>query len=118
MNTATVPTPIELTRRRLTGLLGVVTAATAAVTWTVTTLAIDATAEQAGTATSTLQYGALGKPLGTPLTPAARQLVTADAQPIVVADAYHGVGILLCPDGTQPVEIADSYHGVGTTACP
>jgi hypothetical protein len=45
-------------------------------------------------------------------------LVTADAQPIVVADAYHGVGVLLCPDGTQPVEIADSYHGVGITACP
>jgi len=116
MNTATVPGPIELTRRRLTGLLTAVTAATAAVTWTVTTLANDATAEQAGTATSTMQYGALGNPPGT--TPPAGEVVTADAQPIVVGDAYHGVGILLCPDGTQPVEIADSYHGVGTTACP
>ena len=118
MNTATVPTPIELTRRRLIGLLTAVTAATAAVTWTVTTVAIDAAAEPAGTATSTMQYGTLGNPLGTPFTPAAGQAVTADAQPIVVADAYHGVGILLCADGTQPVEIADSYHGVGTTACP
>jgi len=117
MNTASVPAPIELSRRRLTGLLAAVTAATAAVTWTVSTLAIDATAEQAGTATSTMQYGALGNPLGTPFTPAAGQVVTADAQPIVVADAYHGVGILLCPDATQPVEVADSYHGVGTTAC-
>jgi hypothetical protein len=118
VNSATVPTPIEVTRCRLTGLLTAVTAATAAVTWTVTTLAIDATAEPAGTATSTMQHGALGKPLGTPFTPAAGQLVTTDAQPVAVADAYHGLGILLCQDGTQPVEIADSYHGVGTTACP
>jgi hypothetical protein len=39
------------------------------------------------------------------------------AQPIVVADAYHGVGFMVCPRDTQPVTVADSYHGVGIAAC-
>ena len=58
--------------------------------------------------------------------------------PIVVADAYHGVGftgcrnraqpiifadpypwpwIMICRNGTAPIVVADAYHGVGVTVC-
>ena len=43
--------------------------------------------------------------------------VVADAQPIAVADAYHGVRVTVCLDGAQPINVADSYHGVGVTVC-
>jgi hypothetical protein len=39
------------------------------------------------------------------------------AQPIIVADAYHGVGFMVCPRDTLPVTVADSYHGVGIAVC-
>ena len=113
----TVAAPSEISRRRLAGLLSAVTAATAAITWTATTVAIDTTAEHTPTTTPAIQYGTLGIPLGAPITALAGQVV-ADAQPIVVADSYHGVGITVCPDGAQPINVADSYHGVGVTACP
>ena len=49
---------------------------------------------------------------------AARDATVAGARrPIVVADAYHGVGVVVCPDGTQPTNVADGYHGVGVTLC-
>jgi hypothetical protein len=116
--TTTVHAPVEITRCRLTGLLAAVTAATAAVTWTVTTAAIDNnTVQPARATTSSWQYGALGNPLGLPIT-AADATVAADAEPIVVADAYHGTGFGVCPSGERPVAVADAYHGTGTTVCP
>jgi hypothetical protein len=42
-----------------------------------------------------IQYATLGIPLGPIIAPAGR--VVTDAQPIAVADAYHGVGISVCP---------------------
>jgi hypothetical protein len=48
---------------------------------------------------------------------AAGELVDKDARPITVADAYHGVGIMVCPTGTRLVEVADAYHGVGLGVC-
>ena len=48
---------------------------------------------------------------------AAEELVDEDARPITVADAYHGVGIMVCPTGTRLVEVADAYHGVGLSVC-
>jgi hypothetical protein len=48
---------------------------------------------------------------------AARELIDEDARPITVADAYHGVGIMVCPTGTRLVEVADAYHGVGLSVC-
>jgi hypothetical protein len=41
-----------------------------------------------------------------------------DNQPIIVGDAYHGVGFTICPNGTKPVDVADGYHGVGISVCP
>ena len=105
----TVPANIEITRRKLAGLIAATTAAAAAVTWAVTTVVIDTTAEPTRTT--------LGISQGAPIVAPAAQVV-AGAQPIAVADAYHGVGITVCPDGAQPINVADSYHGVGFTACP
>jgi hypothetical protein len=79
-----------ISRHGLAGLLAVVTAASAAVTWTVTTTPIDN----------------------------ADAAETASAAPIVVADAYHGVGFIVCTNGEQPVAVADAYHGTGTIVCP
>jgi hypothetical protein len=47
-----------------------------------------------------------------------RQPIAAGAQPILVADAYHGVGITICPDGALPLQVADAYHGVSAIVCP
>ena len=117
--TTTLPAPVEITRRRLTGLLAAVTAATAAVTWTVTTAAIDNnTAQPARAATSSWPYGAVDNPVGMPITAAADATAAASAGPIVVADAYHGSGFAVCPNGERPVAVADSYHGTGITVCP
>ena len=113
----TVPANIEITRRKLAGLIAATTAAAAALTWAVATVAIDTTAEPTRTTTPAIQYAILGIPLGAPIIAPAGQVV-ADAQPIAVADAYHGVGITVCPDGAQPISVADSYHGVGVTVCP
>ncbi len=44
---------------------------------------------------------------------AAAHLVDHDAQPITVADAYHGVGFMVCPLDAQPVTVTDGYNGVG-----
>jgi hypothetical protein len=57
MTITTVHAPVEITRRRLTGLLAAVTAATAAVTRTVTTATIDNTAQPARAAASAWRYG-------------------------------------------------------------
>ena len=88
-------TPIEITRRRLAALLLAVTASASTLTWAVTAAA-DTAAE----------------PVRTGQTAAGRAL------PIVVADAYHGVGTIVCPDGAEPIQVADSYHGVGAAVCP
>jgi hypothetical protein len=116
MTTTTVHAPVEISRRRLAGLLAVVTAATAAVTWTVTTTANDNADQPARSATATRQSEALGYPLGVNLTAAADAAETASAAPIVVA--YHGAGFLVCANGEQPIAVADAYHGTGTTVCP
>jgi hypothetical protein len=108
------PAAIELTHRRLAGLLATVTAATAALTWALTTVAIDTTAEHTRP-TATRSQLAIENPLGAAI--AAAPLVSARAEPIVVADAYHGVGFTLCPNGTELTTVADSYHGAGVTVC-
>jgi hypothetical protein len=113
----TVPANIEITRRKLAGLVAATTAAAAALTWAVTTIAIDTAAEPTRTTAPAIQYAIPGVPLGAPIAaPTGR--VVAGAQPIAVADAYHGVGVTVCPDGPRPINVADSYHGVGATACP
>jgi hypothetical protein len=48
---------------------------------------------------------------------AAIDTIGGDNEPIVVADAYHGVGFEICPDGSAPLKVADAYHGVGVTVC-
>jgi hypothetical protein len=111
--TSTLPAPLGITRRRLAGLLVAATATGAAISLTVTTV-IDDTAAPAHATTALSQYAIPAVPITAPL----RQQVAAGAQPIVVADAYHGVGIIVCPDGSQPLRVADAYHGVGTTMCP
>ena len=112
----TVPAPIEITRRRLAGLLAAATAAAAALTWAVTTVAIDTTAEPARTTTPAISTH--------PWHPTwrsdrcARRSSRRRRPADLVADAYHGVGFTVCPDGAQPINVADSYHGVGATVCP
>jgi hypothetical protein len=113
----TVPANIEITRRKLAGLIAATTAAAAALTWAVATMAIDTTAEPTRTTTPAIQYVTVGIPLGAPIVAPAGQVV-ADAQPIAVADAYHGAGFVVCPNGERPVAVADAYHGTGTTVCP
>jgi hypothetical protein len=81
----------------------------------VTTTAID-NAGPTRTTTPAIQYATLGIPLGPIIAPAGR--VVTDAQPIAIADAYHGVGIGVCTDGERPLAVADAYHGTGTTVCP
>ena len=115
--TTTVPAPVEITRRRLAGLLAAVTAAAAAVTWTVATVAIDNHRP-----TRPRHHPLLA--VRRPWQPTRPDPVPADATssptpgPIVVADAYHGAGFVVCPNGEQPVTVADAYHGTGTTVCP
>jgi hypothetical protein len=118
MTTTTVHAPVELSRRRLTGLFAAVIAATAAVTSTLTNTAVATTDESAHTAAAS-QYSAkpVDDPFVNPSTAAADQIIAAEAKPIVVADAYHGVGFEMCPDGTAPVKVADAYHGVGFSVC-
>jgi len=97
-----MPAPVEFTCHRGAGLRAAVSTASAA-SWTVTTAAFDNTAEVARTTASTLRYGALGHPLGLPITAASDEIVAADAKPIVVADAddcVHGVDITVCADST------------------
>ena len=115
----TVPANIEITRRKLAGLIAATTAAAAALTWAVATVAIDTTAEPTRTATPATPAtpAILGSPLVAPIVAPAGQIV-AGAQPIAVADAYHGVGVTVCPDGAQPINVADGYHGVAVTVCP
>ena len=109
----TVPANIEITRRKLAGLIAATTAAAAALTWAVATVAIDTTAEPTRTTTPAI----LGIPPVAPVVAPAGHIV-AGAEPIAVADAYHGVGITVCPDGAQPINVADGYHGVAVTVCP
>jgi hypothetical protein len=116
MTSTIVPANIEITRRRLAGLIAATTAA-AAVTWAVATVAIDTTAEPARTTTPAVQYATVGISLVAPIVAPAGQVV-ADAQPISVADAYHGAGFDVCVNGAQPINVADAYHGTGTTTCP
>jgi hypothetical protein len=86
------PATAKPIRRRVARVLAGVTALATAVTWT----------ETAAVATATESVS---------------QIVAADAEPIVVADAYHGVGFEICPDGSAPLKVADAYHGVGVTVC-
>lgn len=104
-----VPAHIEISRRKLAGVLAATTAAAAAVTWAVATVAIDTAGEPTHTTTTPIQYAIPGSPLVAPIAAPAVQ---------VVADSHHGDGITVCPDGNQPIIIADSYHGVSATFCP
>jgi D-alanyl-D-alanine carboxypeptidase len=54
---------------------------------------------------------------GSPTEPAAPSLRTGQSAPIVVADAYHGVGFMVCAGGRQLVTVADAYHGTGVAQC-
>jgi hypothetical protein len=40
-----------------------------------------------------------------------------ESQPIIVTDAYHGIGVMVCRTARRLVKIADSYHGVGIAVC-
>jgi hypothetical protein len=51
-------------------------------------------------------------------TAAAGDTIAVDNKPIVVADAYHGVGFEVCRDGSAPLKVADAYHGIGVIVCP
>ena len=115
MNVSTAdPAAIQLTRRQLVGLIVSVTALAASVTWALTAAAIATRPGQTRTTIPTSQ----GVPAGNPTaTTAAGQLVDYDAQPIIVADAYHGVGFMVLRRDTQPVTVADSYHGIGIAVC-
>ena len=110
----TVPAPIEITRRRLGGLIVAVATTAATLTWALTAVAIDTTPEQTRTTTATRQDVPAAKSAATAVT---TQLVDSDSQPIIVADAYHGVGFTVCLGDAQPVSVADSYHGVSVTSC-
>jgi D-alanyl-D-alanine carboxypeptidase len=59
-----------------------------------------------------------GDPPGVPATTFPEAITSADIEPIVVADAYHGVGFIVCPNGETPVTVADAYHGIGIVVCP
>jgi D-alanyl-D-alanine carboxypeptidase len=54
---------------------------------------------------------------GSPIEPAAPSLRPGQSSPIVVADAYHGVGFMVCASGRQLVTVADAYHGTGVARC-
>jgi D-alanyl-D-alanine carboxypeptidase len=54
---------------------------------------------------------------GSPTEPAAPSLRSGQSPPIVVADAYHGVGFMVCAGGRQLVTVADAYHGTGVARC-
>lgn len=112
--TSTTASTIQISRARLCGLIVAVVALAAALTWTLTTLVVDTAPEQAGTANPITQNALAGNPGATA---AAGRLVGSDAQPIIVADAYHGVGFMVCRDDARPATIADSYHGIGIAVC-
>jgi hypothetical protein len=54
---------------------------------------------------------------GSPIEPTAGSLGAGRSNPIVVADAYHGVGFVVCTGGRELVTVADAYHGIGITHC-
>jgi hypothetical protein len=37
---------------------------------------------------------------------------------IVIRDDASHCQFTVCPDGAQPINVADAYHGAGTTVCP
>ena len=47
----------------------------------------------------------------------AEQLIAPDARPITVADAYHGIGVMVCAENKRLVTVADAYHGIGVAVC-
>jgi hypothetical protein len=116
MNIATTTASTRRIKRRLVVVLIVAVAALAAsVTWTLPAVAIDTAHGQTRTTTPISHDVPARHPAATTL---AAELVDPDDRPIIVADAYHGVGFMVCRRrGAQPVTVADSYHGVGVAVC-
>ena len=110
----TVPTTMEISLRRLAGVVVIAAASAATLTWALTAVAIDTTPEQTRITTATRQDVPAANPAATA---EAAPLVAAHARPIIVADAYHGVGFTVCRGDAQTVAVADSYHGVGHRVC-
>jgi hypothetical protein len=133
---ATAPATIQIGRRRLVGLL----VATAIAAATSTAILIDVRTEAPSSRAPTAAPSTVGRwdgktgstwrastgwgwpqeaaPGAAAVRPASDELVAVESRPIVVADAYHGVGTMACRSGAQPVIAADAYHGVGVTVCP
>ena len=110
----TAPAVIELPRRRLVGLIIVIAALAATLTWTITAVvAIDSASTDSNTMVTRQNVPAVDAAA----TAVVGTLVDADDQPIVVADAYHGVGFLVCRGDADPIAVADANHGVGVSVC-
>ena len=84
------------TRRLLAGLIVTTIATASAGAWALTAVASDATDEPT-TIAATVEDATAGRP-----TAIASDLVPAATRPIVVADAYHGVGIHRLPKRHRP----------------
>ena len=102
------------TRRLLAGLIVTTTATVSAGAWALAEAGTDPTDEPTTTTTTTtaVEDATVGRPAAM-----ASALVPAAARPIIVADAYHGVGFTVCRNGTDPIIVADAYHGVGIILC-
>ncbi len=50
-------------------------------------------------------------------TSAPHERVVDASRPITVADAYHGVGLMICSGDKRVLIAADAYHGVGVAVC-
>jgi hypothetical protein len=54
---------------------------------------------------------------GSPTEPTASSHAAGQSNPIVVADAYHGVGFVVCTGDRELVTVADAHHGIGIARC-
>ena len=137
-NSTSTPATLHLAPRHLVGLIVALAAATSVLTSALTATAVDTERQQLHSrvpapsrtvgvpwsgVTGSNWTSSAGR--GSPQDPAdnatassaAAPLVASNAQPIIVADAYHGVGYVVCHDGEQPTTVADAYHGVGVIVC-
>ncbi len=106
-NTTTLAAP---TRRLFAGLIVATIATASAGGWALTAAATGPTDEPSTAAT--VEDVTADRPAAI-----ASGLMPTAARPIIVADAYHGVGFTVCRSGTEPIVVADAYHGVGFTVC-
>jgi hypothetical protein len=106
-NTSTFAAP---TRRLVAGLIVTTIATASAGAWALTAAASEPTDEPA--AAAAVEDVTVGRPAAM-----ASDLLPTAARPVVVADAYHGVGFTVCRNGTDPIVVADAYHGIAVVVC-